>query len=230
VAQAVAPAPVYAYAPARPARYPAAGQAKLAGPLIAGGLVLIVLVVAVGVGLLAIAQFAGGNHVPCTVNCAPKFVTPLPEEASFRSSAFGFEVNYSSAWTVRDQSDTGIVLGTRIGSVQVVGSRGGTPEQAVQTTVAALPSSKWQDVTRVSFLRGAHLGDQSGVGEVYSASIVNASQTATKVRFAVIAASRGGVTVVVFAVDPADPKDSPNGMPEGQAFDYLCTEFVWAGS
>jgi hypothetical protein len=35
------------------------------------------------------------------------------------------------------------------------------------------------------------------------------------------------VTVVVFAVDPADPKNSPNGMPEGQAFDYLCTEIVW---
>jgi hypothetical protein len=228
VAPALAPAPVYAYAPARPARYPATGQAKLAGPLVAGGLVLIVLVVAVGVGLFAIAQFAGGNHAPCTVNCAPKFVTPLPEEASFRSSAYNFVVNYSSDWTVRDQTDKGITLGTRIGSVQVVGSKGGTPEQAVDSAVASLPSSKWQDVTRVSFLRGAHLGDQPGVGAVYSANLITASQTATKVRFAVIAASSAGVTVVVLAVDPADPKNSPNGMPEGQSFDYLCTEFAWA--
>jgi len=44
----------------------------------------------------------------------------------------------------------------------------------------------------------------------------------------VIAATRGDVTVIVFAVDPADPKGSPNGMPEGQAFDYLCTEFSWS--
>ncbi|HEV8597117.1 MAG TPA: zinc ribbon domain-containing protein [Candidatus Dormibacteraeota bacterium] len=227
VAQAVAPAPVYAYAPAPPARYRATGQAKLAGPLIAGGLVLIVLVVAAGVGLFAIAQFAGGNRAPCTANCAPKIVTPLPEEASFRSSAFNFQVNYSSAWTVRDQNEAGITLGTKIGSVQILGSKGGTPQQALQATVAGLPSSKWQDVTRVSFLPGAHIGDQNGTGEVYSASIVNASQTATKVRFAVIAASRGGITVIVFAVNPADPKNSPNGMPEGQAFDYLCTEFVW---
>ena len=76
-------------------------------------------------------------------------------------------------------------------------------------------------------LKGAHIGDQDGVGAVYSANLIGASQTATKVRFAVIAASRNGVTVVIFAVDPADPKSSPNGMPEGQAFDYLCTEFSW---
>jgi len=228
VAAAVAPAPVYSYAPARPGRYPSAGQAKLAGPLVAGGLVLIVLVVAVAVGLVAIAQFTGGNHPPCTVNCAPKIVTPLPEEASYRSSAYNFAVNYSSSWTVRDQTDAGITLGTRIGSVQVAGIKGTTPEQAIDSAVGRLPSSKWQDVTRVSFLGGAHIGDQDGVGAVYSANLINASQTATRVRFAVIAASRGGVTVVVFAVDPADPKDSPNGMPEGQAFDYLCTEFAWS--
>ena len=74
---------------------------------------------------------------------------------------------------------------------------------------------------------GAHIGDQDGAGAVYSANLVGSSQTATKVRFAVIAATKGGVTVVVFAADPADPKNSPNGMPEGQEFDYLCTEFVW---
>src|SRR5437899_8415417 len=57
VAPAVVPAPppVYSYAPARPGRYPSTGQAKLAGPLVAGGLVLIVLVVAAGLGLLAIS-------------------------------------------------------------------------------------------------------------------------------------------------------------------------------
>ena len=227
VAQGVAPRPVYSYAPAPAAGYRAPGQAKLAGPLIAGGLVLIVLVVAVGVAMLAIAQFAGGNHPTCTVNCAPKFVTPLPEEHSYRSSKYNFQVNYSSDWSVRDQGDSGIILGTRIGSVQVVGASAGSPEQAMDEAVAGLPSSKWQDVTKVNTLIGAHLGDQDGVGAVYSANLINASQTATKVRFALIAASRGGVTVVVFAVDPADPKGSPNGMPEAQSFDYLCTEFSW---
>jgi hypothetical protein len=82
-------------------------------------------------------------------------------------------------------------------------------------------------VTLVSQLKGAHIGDQDGSGAVYSATLLGASQTATKVRFAVIAATRNGLTVTVFATDPADPKTSPNGMPEAAEFDYLCTEFVW---
>src|SRR5207247_2279220 len=82
------------------------------------------------VGGIAIAQLAGGKLAPCTVNCAPKIVTALPEEASYRSSAFNFQVNYSSAWTVRDQDASSVTLGTHVGSVQVVGARGGTPDQA----------------------------------------------------------------------------------------------------
>jgi zinc ribbon protein len=228
VLQAVAAQPAYSYAPAPQGAYLPRSQGKLAPALIAGGLVLILIVVAVVVGGIAIAQFAGGKLAPCTQNCAPKIVTPLPEEASYRSSAYSYQVNYSSAWTVRDQSATGVTLGTKVGLVQVVGSRGGTPDSAAQGLISSLPSAKWQDVTLVSGLRGAHLADQDGVGAVYSANLIGASQTATKVRFAVIAASRNGVTVVVFAVNPADPKSSPNGMPEAQAFDYLCTEFSWS--
>jgi len=225
VATAAVAQPIYRYA--APPTYPTARQYKLAPAMIAGGLVLILIVAAVIAGAFAASQFAGGAHAPCTVNCSPKFVTPLPEEASFTSSAFKFQVNYSSAWTVRAQDAAGVTLGTRLGSVQVTGSKGGNPDQALQATVSGLPTSKWQDVALVSSLKGAHVGEQDGAGAVYSANLVGTSQTATKVNFAVIAATRGGVTVVVFAVDPADTKNSPNGMPEGQDFDYLCTEFVW---
>jgi zinc ribbon protein len=228
VMQAAAAQPVYRYAPAPPVAFPPRGPGKLPPALVAGGLVLILLAVAVVVGAIAIAQFGGGKLAPCTQNCAPKIVTPLPEEASWRSSAYGFQVNYSSSWTVRDQDASSVTLGTRVGSVQVSGARGGTPDRAIQATVSALPSAKWQDVTLVGALKGAHIGEQDGVGAVYSANLIGASQTATKVRFAVIAATKAGVTVVIFAVDPADPKNAPNGMPEGQAFDYLGTEFSWS--
>src|SRR5205809_1498467 len=80
--------PVYRYAPAPPVAFPRR-QGKLAPALVAGGLVLTLLAVAVVVGAIAIAQFAGGKLAPCTQNCAPKIVTPLPEEASWRSSAYG---------------------------------------------------------------------------------------------------------------------------------------------
>lgn len=219
--------PAYRYPYAPPATYPTARQYKLAPALIAGGLVLILIVAAVLAGGFALSQLVAGNHSTCTSNCSPKFVTPLAEEATYTSSAYKFQVNYPSAWTVRTQDASGVTLGTKIGLVQVVGSSGGNPNQVLQSTVSALPTAQWQSVTLVSSLKGPHIGDQDGVGEVYSANLVGTSQTAAKVRFAVIAAARHGVTVAIFALGPADPKSSPNGMPEGQAFDYLCTEFVW---
>jgi hypothetical protein len=82
-------------------------------------------------------------------------------------------------------------------------------------------------VTKVSDLKGAHIGEQDGLGAIYSANLVGSGATSTKVRFAVIAATRGDVSVVIFAADPADTKNFDNGIPEGQEFDYLCQEFRW---
>lgn len=229
--QGLAPAPVYQYPQAARPAYPAARPFKLAPAMIAGGLIVIVIVVATIVGVIAAAQLvSGGKHSTCTANCAPKVITPLPEDATYRSSEFKFQVNYTSLWTVRAQDASSVTLATKVGLVQITGTSGGQPEAAVQATVSALPSARYQDVTLVNNLKGAHLADQDGVGAVYSANLLGPSQTATKVRFAVIAATRGGVTVVVFALDPADPKNAPNGMPEGQQIDYLCTEFVWPGA
>jgi hypothetical protein len=225
--QAAVAAPVYGYAPAPRAAYPTAAQGRLAAPLIAGGLVAILLVVAIVVGAIAVSQAARGGHSTCTSHCPPKFVTPLAEQASYTSSVYKFTVNYSSRWTLRDQSGTGVILGTRVGSVQVMGSSGQDPGQALQASLRALPSSTWQDLTPVAALKGAHIGDVEGVGEVYAANLVGTSQTATKVRVAVIAAAKGPVTVVIVATDPVDTKSSPTGFPEAQVIDYMCTEFAW---
>lgn len=226
-AQAAVAPPMYNYPPAPQVPYPRPGQPKLSQLMIAGGLLVILIVIAVVVSAIAVAQFAGGSHATCTANCAPKFVTPLAEEASYKSSAYRYQVNYASDYAVRAQDANGITLGTKLGTVEFTGMTGGTPEQVLQSTVNSLPTSKFQGVTLVDNLKGAHVGDQDGIGAVYSANLVGASQTATKIRFAVIVATQRGVTVVILAIDPADPKNSPNGMPESQAFDYLCTEFVW---
>ena len=225
--QPVAPQPVYAYAPAPPAVRRTTGSPGLAIALIAGGLIVVLVVAGLIVGGIALSQSSRGGHSACTVNCAPKFVTPLAEQASFKSTAYGFEVNYSPRWTVRSQDATGITLGTRIGQVVVKGTTGQSADEAVQATVSGLPSSQWQDVTALNRVKGAHLGEVQGVGAVYSANLVGASQTATKTRIGIVAAQKGNVTVVVFVADPADPKGFPNGLPDGQAVDYLCTEFVW---
>lgn len=227
---AVASQPAYRYPMAPPPAvvYPTPRRVNLSQIAIAGALLLILAVVTIVVSGIAASQFVGGTHATCKSNCTPKIVTPLPEGASYRSSAFKFQVNYSSDWTVRNQDAYGVTLGTHVGSVQITGQKGGQPAQVLPATIAALPSAKWQDVKLVSDLKGAHIGNQDGVGAVYSANLVGGSQTAVPVRFAVIAANYNGVTVVVFAVNPSLPKQYPNGMPEGADFDYLCTEFSWS--
>jgi hypothetical protein len=225
--QAVAAPPTYSYPRAPHATFPTARRYRTSQVAIAGGLLAILAVVTVAVSAFAVSRVIG-NRSTCTVNCAPKFVTPLPESATYRSSAYHYEIDYSSAWTVRSQDANGISLGTRIGLLEVVGSKVSQPiAQVLQTTVSTLPTAQWQDVAQVSDLKGAHIGDQDGVGAVYSANLIGAGSTAVKVRFAVIVATHAGVTVVIFAADPADPKNSPHGMQEAMDFDYLCSEFRW---
>jgi hypothetical protein len=231
-----APQPTQAFAGPPAYSYPRAPQAAIPPPrrygssqiAIAGGLLAILAIVTVAITAFAVSHAIGGSHSPCTVNCAPKFVTPLTEGATYRSSAYHYEVDYSAAWTVRSQDANGLSLGTRIGLVEIIGSRSSQQlSDVLQTTVSKLPTGQWQDVVQVSDLKGAHIGDQDGIGAVYSANLIGAGSTAAKVRFAVIVAAHAGVTVVVFAADPADPKSSPRGMPEAQDFDYLCSEFRW---
>ncbi|HVD46783.1 MAG TPA: zinc ribbon domain-containing protein [Candidatus Limnocylindria bacterium] len=222
-----APPAAYGYRIAQPGAFPAAGKAKVSQTMVVVGLLLILVIAIVAVSAFAVAR-AIGTHSTCTVDCGPKFATPLPESNTFRSVAFKFEVDYRSTWKVRNQDANGISLGTRIGRLEVVGSTAGPSlTELIDSTVSALPSSTWQSVTRVSDLRGAHLGEQDGLGAIYSANVIGSNATSTKAHFAVIAATRGGVSVVMFAVDPADTKNFPNGMPEGQEFDYLCQEFRW---
>jgi hypothetical protein len=218
--------PAYTYPQAQPAAG-RLGGGRTTQIAVAGGLLAILIVVTVAVSAFAIRN-AGGAHHNCTSNCSPKIVHPLPASATYRSSAFKYEVDYSERWTVRNQDANGIMLGTELGSVSVVGSKSGLSlDQVIQGVVAALPSANWQSVVRVSDVKGARLGDQDGLGAIYSANLVGSSTAASKVRFAVIAATKGNVTVVVFAVDPADLEHFASGMPEGQIFDYMCGQLRW---
>jgi len=220
--------PAYSYPMAQPrAAYPTVRRYRTSQLAIAIALLLVLAIVTVAITALAVSRFSGGSRSTCVSNCAPKIVVALPEGATYRSPAFNYQLNYSPRWKVRSQSADGILLGTNMGTLQVTGMQAADNARVLQSTVVQLPTGTWQNVTLVSNLKGAHLGDQDGVGSVYSANLIGASSTATPVRFAVIVATKSNVTVVMMAVDPADPKNSPNGMPEGQLFDYVCTEFQW---
>jgi len=218
----------YPMAPPRPP----GGVGRISGAQIAvaAGLLVVLSIVTVAVSAFAVSRIIAPRQT-CTLNCGPKLVTPLPESHTYRSAQYRYEVDYSSAWKLRSQDDARVTIGTRLGLLQVSGVRTtDEPGIVVLNTVAALPSSEWQDVKRVADLKGAHLGDQDGVGAIYSANLVGTNAKAAKVRFAVIAATKGGVTVVMFALNPVDTKNFVNGMPEGQAFDYVCQEFRWSST
>jgi hypothetical protein len=222
-----APPAAYGYRLAQPGAFPAAGKVKVPQVMVIVGVIVILAVAVVAITAFALARTIG-SHSVCTANCGPQVIAPLPEASTYHSNAFGFDVDYSSQWKVRSQDANGISLGTRYGILTVVGSSSGpTTGQLIDSTVAALPSSKWQSVTKVTDIRGAHIGIQNGEGAIYSANLIGSGATATPVRFAVIAATRGTTSVVIFAVDPAAPKDFRYGIPEGGEFDYLFQEFRW---
>ena len=222
-----APPAAYGYRVAQPGAFPGAGRVKVPQVMVIGGLLVILAVAVVAISTFAVYR-AIGTHPACSANCGPQLVPPLPEANTYRSSTFGFQVDYSSNWKVRSQDANGVSLTTQIGILNVIGSKSTqSTGKLIDSTVAALPSSRWQSVVRVSDLKGAHIGDQDGQGAVYSANLIGTGATSAKVRFAVIAATRGGVAVVIFAADPADTKGYANGIPEGGDFDYLCQEFRW---
>jgi zinc ribbon protein len=222
-----APPAAYGYRVAQPGAFPGAGRVKVPQGMVIGGVLVILAVAVVAISTFAVYR-AIGTHPPCTANCGPQLVPPLPEANAYHSTAFGFDVDYSSNWKVRSQDANGVSLTTQIGILNVVGSKANqSPGQLIDSTVRALPSSRWQSVVRVSDLKGAHIGDQDGQGAIYSANLIGSGATSAKIRFAVIAATRGGVAVVIFAADPADTKNYANGIPEGQEIDYLCQEFRW---
>ena len=214
----------YPMAPA-PTRARGFGAGQVA---VAVGLLLVLSVITVAVSAFAASRVIGGTHQTCVVNCGAKFVAPLAEANTYKSASFGFQVDYFSSWKLRSQDSSHVTIGTRAGLLQVTGSRANEqPDIVLLNTVAALPNSEWQSVSRVAALKGAHLGDQDGVGAVYQANLIGSNAKAVRVRFAIIVATKGNVTVVFFALNPSDPKNYPHGIPEGQAFDYVCQEFRW---
>src|SRR5260370_65071 len=119
--------PAYAY-PAAPPRQ-AVGVRRVGGSQIAvaAGLLVILSAVAVGVSSFVASQVIGGTHKNCTSTCGARIVTPLAAPATFKSSAYGYAVEYDPDWTVRSQDAQGVVLATKLGQLQVSGTKSGLP-------------------------------------------------------------------------------------------------------
>ncbi len=193
------------------------------------------------IGLLAALvtwRFHPQPQPPCVVNCPPptvpikqSAVTPLPEERTYHSSAYGFEVDYPSSWSVHASDSTGIDFGTDAGVLLVAGTKSGEqPAQLLVDARDALNPNVLQGIEPSRAIRGARIGPVSGVGQVYSATFVPqpGSGQALAVLIPVEAAVQGALAVVARGVLPFDRK-TKGAMDGGEELDYALTEFRWPG-
>src|SRR5712692_1110602 len=223
-------APPHNYPVAPRGTVPAA-SGKLPFILLAGGVALVIGLAVIFISIFALVRLASSpEQKPCLRNCGPQIGTRLPEPATYHSSQYGYDVDYESDWKAMTQEKDNLVVASNIGQLQVVGFKAGKSDaQQVADFAAGLPTASWQGVHAVGDIKGAHIGHVAAAGTLYEANFITSNGRALRVRFAVIAATRNGVSVVVLAVDPADTQNYVSGIPEGGRFDYVLSEFRWAG-
>jgi len=199
--------------------------------------------IAVGlVGLLAATvtwAFHASPKPRCTIDCPPPEANVraatansagLAEERTFKSSSFGFSVDYSSDWSVQQSGPDGALFTTKAGILEVVGLRStASPVQLISERIGSLNRSRLPDIQPAGPIRGAHIGRVNGTGELYAATLLPSSGggQGLLVRIGVIVAREGTLTVRVMALLPFD---QGNGVIVGAGdADYGLTEFRWPG-
>ena len=188
---------------------------------------------------LATSLAHSGPKKQCVLNCPPPAAhasgddTDLasPEERWFRSPA-GFVVRYPASWKPHGgkaafDTDDGGFFEIRTGSSTALA-------QLITDRVRAFDPQTFPDLKAIGPIRGAHIGGVNGVGTLYGGTMVPGSGggSAARVRFAVVAARRGNLALVVTAGDWYDrgvTGDIPTGMPDAPVLDYALAQLRWPG-
>ena len=172
---------------------------------------------------------------PCVQDCPPPRLETsshggagLTEAEVYKSSAFGFSVEYPADWGVEDSGSSGIVLSTHSGLLEIVGGKTtSTAAQLISDRIGQFNRTALPDITPVGTLRGAHIGSQEGTGTLFKSTFVPppGSGQSFLVRIGITVAKRSGLTVIATVLAPYDPtKDQVVG---GGEIDYALTEFRW---
>src|SRR5205807_2561056 len=155
------------------------------------------------------------------------------EEQLYRSPRLGFSVGYSGSWgNGRALPGGGVSIDTADGGfLEIVGSRTESPAQMIVDRLGRFSQQVFPDVRALGPVHGARIGTVNGVGTLYGATLVpTGGGPSQRVRFALIAAQRGSLTLLVTAADYYDQSITgyiPTGMPQALAMDYALTAFAW---
>jgi hypothetical protein len=182
------------------------------------------LVFLVVIGLSFLTSFLAGPVVtaPCSNGqpCgAPPSVPAVVRETSWRSSQYGFSVEYpGSVVTVSQQGPGGLVLTTGIngggGALVIQGfPLGTTPSQAIAEQVRSLQgvSQLARDSNPAHQLLGAGVGSLPGAGEAYVADLTS-PQGSQPADLVAEAATNGRVTVSVMVVGATTDSGRRSGL------------------
>lgn len=196
-------------------------------------------VVAVG-GLAALVTWLEheGPKKQCVLNCPPPGAHAIgadylsPGERAFQGPA-GFVVRVPSSWHRHGGSGGSVSLDTDDGGFfEVTTGEAADLAHLLVSRVRRLDPQTFPDLAAIGPIRGAHIGGVSGVGTLYGGTMVPGSGggSAARVRFAVIAARRGNVALVVTAADWYDRSVTDriaSGMPDAPDLDYALAEITW---
>jgi hypothetical protein len=200
-------------------------------------LFLLIFLVLVGVAILINLLVAPVVIVPCTSGqpCgAPPTVPAVIRETAWRSSQFGFSLEYpASAVKVSRQTPSGVELAVdvsgRSGAVTIQGfGSGTTPAQAIGEQVSGLNgvSQLAGDTNPAHQLLGAGVGHVAGAGRTYVGDVTS-PQGSQPVSIASEAASDGRVTVSATVVGATS--DTGNRSVLYAVADLIINSVRWHG-
>lgn len=197
-------------------------------------------VVAIGLAAALVTHLAHeGPEKQCTLNCPPPFAKASgdldfvsSEERAFQDPT-GFAVRYPTNWSAHPSGRGSVSFDTNDGGFfEVRTAPAAGLAQLVVDRVKALNPQTFPDLKVIAPIRGAHIGGVGGVGTLYGGTMVPGAGggSAERVRFAIIAARRGNLALVVTAADWYDRSVTshiPTGMPNASALDYALAQLRW---
>lgn len=197
--------------------------------------VLVALILAgggVGVGVVL-----HRNSPPSCPGCGGSSVSgdPLSEAATYTSPDLKFSVDYPDSWQITAQAGDGVSLHTSVsargqllaeGVVIVKGDRSTTDTAALIDKGKSLVPSSFKDLQDAGPIRGAHIADADGDGRLFTATFTGSDGNTQKGAVAIVAASKGGLGVVVVAGDGVGDQGGSTPL-ESSSYDYVLTEFRW---
>jgi hypothetical protein len=165
--------------------------------------VVVVVAATAAVGAVAprkLAAFCSPNK-PCGV--PPRLAAPLRSEATWRSPALGFTVEYSSQqWKIGQQGPDGVELTSTVAplDIDIHGTSAAPPSELLAARLSGLKSNVLglaRDPTAADMILGPEVGYHYGAGGAYVGAVDTPEGVTDQALVTVQAASAGRVGIVV---------------------------------